>query len=191
VPPLHRQENAALGESLKIAATRGPRPLNANKFARMKPIRDTSAANDVPALLQVGALPIRLGNREPEIALLTSRETKRWVIPKGWPMKGMTNWAAAAQEAKEEAGIVGTLQKTPIGSFLYFKRRAAHFELCRVEVYALVYKRTLSKFREKGQREMRWFAIGQAVDRVEEPGLIALLRDLNVESLKKLASQNG
>src|SRR5271168_308516 len=85
---------------------------------------------------QVAALPIRvLAGGKPQILLLTSRETRRWVIPKGWPMKGRKPWEAAAIEALEEAGIEGRARKKSIGNFLYFKRRDAHFDLCRVEVY--------------------------------------------------------
>jgi 8-oxo-dGTP pyrophosphatase MutT (NUDIX family) len=73
--------------------------------------------------MQVGALPIRFVDGKPEVLLVTSRESKRWVIPKGWPMKGKKNWAAAAQEAKEEAGVVGRTQKKPVGEFVYPKRR--------------------------------------------------------------------
>jgi 8-oxo-dGTP pyrophosphatase MutT (NUDIX family) len=146
---------------------------------------ESTAANDVPALCQVGALPVRFENGRPEILLLTSRETKRWVIPKGWPMKGLKNWAAAAQEAKEEAGIIGKLGKKPIGSFLYFKRREAHFDLCRVEVYVLTYEKMLANYREKGQREAQWFSVDEAADRVAEPGLVALLRDLDTVILRK------
>jgi ADP-ribose pyrophosphatase YjhB (NUDIX family) len=115
---------------------------------------------------------------EPEILLLTSRESKRWVIPKGWPMKGLKNWASAAQEAREEAGVVGKTVKTPVGDFLYFKRRAAHFDLCRVEVYALMVEKLLRHFREQGQREARWFDLEEAARQVQEPGLAALLTGL-------------
>src|SRR3978361_1985023 len=101
------------------------------------------ASSSVPALLQVGALPIRFEDGRAQVLLLTSRETKRWVIPKGWPMTGGKQWAAGAQGAKEEAGIVGRIDKKPIGSFLYFKRRAAHFDLCRVDVYTLHYDKRL------------------------------------------------
>src|SRR3954471_18775087 len=109
----------------------------------MKPASHSSAVSELPALTQVGALPIRFEDGRARVLLLTSRETKRWVIPKGWPMKGRKNWAAAAQEAKEEAGIIGRIDKKPIGSFLYFKRRAAHFDLCRVDVYTLHYDKRL------------------------------------------------
>ena len=160
---------------------------------RMEPVGQTSSTNDFPALDQVGALPVRWENGEMQILLLTSRETKRWVIPKGWPMKGFKNWAAAAREAKEEAGVIGRPRKKPLGSFLYFKRRPARFDLCRVEVYVLDFEKRLDHYREKGQREARWFPIDEAASRVEEPGLIAMLRDLDVmprkSRRKKLAKE--
>ena len=141
---------------------------------------DASSPSYAPALLQVGALTIRAGaDGAPEALLVTSRETKRWVIPKGWPMKGKKNWEAAAQEAKEEAGVVGKAGKKPIGEFLYFKRRAAHFDLCKVEVYRLDFERWLDTFREAGQREARWFPLNEAADLVDEQGLAILLRGLD------------
>ena len=135
------------------------------------------------ALAQVGALPIRFEEGRPHVLLLTSRETRRWVIPKGWPMKGRKNWAAAAQEAREEAGVLGRTAKKPIGSYLYFKRRAAHFDLCRVEVFLMHYEKRLDVYREKGQRELRWAPLEEAADRVEEPGLAALLREIDAGAL--------
>jgi 8-oxo-dGTP pyrophosphatase MutT (NUDIX family) len=139
----------------------------------------TSSPTELPALRQVGALPIRLVDGAPEVLLLTSRERKRWVIPKGWPMKGKKNWAAAAQEAKEEAGVIGRTEKKPVGEFLYFKRQAAHFDLVQVEVYVLHYEKRLHAYREKGQRQARWFSPGDAAEMVDEPGLAGLLRELH------------
>jgi 8-oxo-dGTP pyrophosphatase MutT (NUDIX family) len=151
----------------------------------MIPEREALSTSSVPALLQVGALPLRFEDGRAQVLLLTSRETKRWIIPKGWPMKGRKNWAAAAQEAKEEAGIVGRTDKKPIGSFLYFKRRAAHFDLCRVDVFVLSFDKRLDEYKEKGQREARWFPIEEAAELVEEPGLAALLRNLDIVRFAK------
>ena len=136
-------------------------------------------------LLQVGALPLRFEDGDPLVMLVTSRGTRRWVIPKGWPMKGKKNWAAAAQEAKEEAGVIGKTFKQPIGEFRYFKRRAGQFDLCRVEVYFLGYEKRLESFREKGQREIGWFPLEEAAEVVEEPGLAALLLNLDLSPYYK------
>jgi 8-oxo-dGTP pyrophosphatase MutT (NUDIX family) len=73
---------------------------------------------------QFAALPWRISERGTrEVMLLTSRETHRWVIPKGWPMKKRKPAEAASQEAYEEAGLVGRIVgKRPVGSFHYAKR---------------------------------------------------------------------
>lgn len=86
----------------------------------------TAATPTTPAaqLTQIAALPLTVGDDgNVRVLLLTSRETKRWVIPKGWPMKGRKPYEAAAQEALEEAGVIGHTKKNPIGSYVYFKRR--------------------------------------------------------------------
>jgi 8-oxo-dGTP pyrophosphatase MutT (NUDIX family) len=158
-------------------------------FAELKPSLDATPRPFASGLLQVAALPIRFAEGELQVLLITSRETKRWVIPKGWPMKGKKNWAAAAQEAKEEAGILGKTYKRPIGEFQYFKARADHFDLCRVEVYVLGYEKRLEVYREKGQREARWFSLEDAAEAVQEPGLAGLLRNGDFSAYHKRAKK--
>ena len=142
--------------------------------------------------VQVAALPVRIDDAgNPRVLLLTSRETKRWVIPKGWPMNGRKPWEAAAQEALEEAGVVGRPCKTPIGSYAYFKRQTAHFDVCRVDVYLLAFTEQRKSWREKGQREAEWFGLDEAAALVEEPGLIKLLLDLHVKGVGEMKSRKA
>ncbi|MBZ6078641.1 NUDIX hydrolase [Microvirga puerhi] len=129
-------------------------------------------------LSQVAALPFRLKDGKVEVLLVTSRETKRWLIPKGWPMKGKKPYKAAAQEAAEEAGVKGEIRQTPIGHYEYWKRRTEHFDLCRVDVYPLAVSKQLKSWREKGQREAQWFDVEDAAYRVLEPALAELIRGL-------------
>src|ERR1700750_93851 len=86
---------------------------------------------------QFGALPWRIGDHGMrEVMLLTSRETHRWVIPKGWPIKGRKPAEVASQEAYEEAGLVGrVVSKRPLGRFYYEKRLAKKAILCEVRVF--------------------------------------------------------
>lgn len=140
-----------------------------------------SAFSTVPTAdrAQVAALPLTLGeDGVARVLLLTSRETRRWVIPKGWPMRGRKPYEAAAQEALEEAGVTGHAKKKPIGSYRYFKRLAGHFDWCQVDVYPLWVDKQRKTWRERGQRETRWFTIEEAAELVQEPGLVALLREL-------------
>jgi 8-oxo-dGTP pyrophosphatase MutT (NUDIX family) len=116
------------------------------------------------------------------VLLITSRETRRWIVPKGWPMKGLRDCDAAAREALEEAGVLGRVRKQPLGSYSYWKRQTGHFELCEVSVYLLEVESQLETWREKGQRELRWFTPEEAADRVDEPGLSTLIRSLQVEA---------
>lgn len=153
---------------------------------RMKSKAATQSASETPALLQVGALPVRVGeDGARQVLLLTSRETKRWVIPKGWPMKGRKPWQAAAREALEEAGVVGRARKKSIGNFLYFKRRATSLDLCRVDVYLLDFAKQLETWREIGQRETRWVALEEAAEMVDEQGLAAILRKIAATSISE------
>ena len=77
-------------------------------------------------------------------------------------MKGLKDHKAAAREALEEAGVIGTPGRDPIGSYLYWKRRERHFDLCRVAVYLLEVDRELEVWPEQNQRRRRWFGIPQA-----------------------------
>jgi 8-oxo-dGTP pyrophosphatase MutT (NUDIX family) len=100
---------------------------------------------------QIGALPLR---RDADgswlVLLVTSRETRRWVIPKGWPWPGTEDWIAAKEEAREEAGVLGNVQHDAIGSFTYQKRHANGPTLVRVAVYALEVISMLEDWPEKG-----------------------------------------
>ena len=129
-------------------------------------------------LSQVAALPFRIKDGRIEVLLVTSRETKRWLIPKGWPMKGKKPHKAAALEAREEAGVKGEVDDKPLGHYNYWKRRAAHFDLCRVNVYPLEVSKQLRSWREKGQREAQWFGVEEAAHQVLEPALAQLIRSL-------------
>ena len=67
--------------------------------------------------IQYAALPYRIEAGQVRVLLITSRETHRWVIPKGWPMNGLKPQDAAAVEAAEEAGLIGSIESQPLGSF--------------------------------------------------------------------------
>ena len=87
--------------------------------------------------VQYAALPVRHGeDGRLRVMLLTSRDTQRWVIPKGWPMRGREPSEVAVQEAFEEAGLVGTIvSKHPIGSYHYEKQLSLNRGiLCEVMV---------------------------------------------------------
>jgi len=125
--------------------------------------------------LQYGALPWRWGEDGLEIMLVSSRDTRRWIIPKGWPMAGRSGMAAAAIEAMEEAGLLGVISEEPIGHFHYAKRLSRRVDLCRVEVFALRVVRQRHHWPEKHERVTRWYPVAKAIERVSDPELRDLI----------------
>jgi 8-oxo-dGTP pyrophosphatase MutT (NUDIX family) len=108
--------------------------------------------------VQYAALPYRRKGKSPtEVLLVTSRETGRWIIPKGWPAKGKPPHKSAAREAREEAGVVGSVKRRPLGSFSYKKRlKSGKVVACEVQVFALKVKRQEARWLEKGERKLKW-----------------------------------
>ncbi|MBI1406761.1 MAG: NUDIX domain-containing protein [Caulobacter sp.] len=125
---------------------------------------------------QIGALPWRRRDGVLEVLLVTSRETRRWVIPKGWPMTGRSDPEAAAAEAWEEAGLKGLIVTAPIGAFNYDKRlKDGEFRECRVKVYPFEVTAERDQWPESGQRERLWVARDEAATLVQEPGLAKII----------------
>ena len=126
---------------------------------------------------QYAALPWRKAeDGRVHVMLITSRETRRWVIPKGWPMRDFDPGGAAAQEAFEEAGLVGELGRKPMGVYHYEKRlRSGRRQHVRVMVFPLKVLEERDIWPEMVERERRWATTAEAAGMVEEPELQALL----------------
>ena len=126
---------------------------------------------------QYGVLPWRLdGEAGLQLLLITSKERRRWVIPKGNPIPFFLNHESAAREAFEEAGVEGRLAAAPVGTYRYHKRRRSGASgPAIVTVYPLLVTREAADWPERGERERRWFALAEAAEAVEEPDLKALI----------------
>jgi 8-oxo-dGTP pyrophosphatase MutT (NUDIX family) len=139
---------------------------------------DMSSKTSVDLRRQVGALVWRFDEGVLKVLLVTSRETGRFVIPKGWPMKNIADSEAAAREAFEEAGVKGTIRARPIGHYNYSKIFGPGFALrCRVTVYAMQGSHIVSKWPEKSERKRYWMTLEDAAKSVHEPQLRDLIED--------------
>jgi 8-oxo-dGTP pyrophosphatase MutT (NUDIX family) len=128
---------------------------------------------------QCAALALREADGEVQVLLVTSRETRRWVLPKGWTERRHTAAAQAAVEAFEEAGIRGAIARKPIGSYAYLKRIEDGRTLpCKVDVFAMQAVEELEDWPEKSERQRRWFSLPEAAMAVEEGGLVTLMLQL-------------
>lgn len=133
------------------------------------------ALDGAQAQTQQGALCWRMRRGHIEVLLITSRDTGRWVIPKGWPAPGLDPSASAAREAWEEAGVEGEVASVPLGMFGYDKGRPGMAPLpCVVNVFALRVRRLASRYPERKERRRKWFAADKAAQKVAEPELRGL-----------------
>jgi 8-oxo-dGTP pyrophosphatase MutT (NUDIX family) len=113
-----------------------------------------------------------------EILLITSRETRRWVPPRGNAIPGLRPYESAAQEAFEEAGIRGGVQPQEIGTYRYGKRsRDGRVTPALVHLYPMLVTEEACAWPEQHERERRWFAPDAAAAAVDEADLAALIRD--------------
>jgi len=140
--------------------------------------------------IQYAALPYRLQGRQLQIMLITSRGTRRWVIPKGWPIDGLKPQDAAAQEAREEAGIVGQIADAPIGSYRYIKQlKGEYIQAVQVIVFPIRVEDQVPAFKELGQRTFAWFGYQEAANRIAEPSLRRLIRDFGANQAPGLIAR--
>jgi len=140
--------------------------------------KKTPASRKDAKQLQYGALPYRVtGTRGIEFLLITSRETGRWIIPKGWPIEGMKPAKTAAREAYEEAGVRGIVSTRPIGNYSYEKKLNARGRTvpCKVTVFALLVRRQRRTWPEVHQRRTRWVRPRRALSLISEEELRSLI----------------
>ena len=125
---------------------------------------------------QVGALPYRMAGAATSILLVTSRQTGRWVVPKGNLMIGKTPHEAAAIEAEEEAGVRGRISPLPIGEFQYAKILPDGSSVpALVTLFPLEVEQELARWKEIDQRRRQWFTAAEAAVLVEEVELGELI----------------
>ncbi|MSU78353.1 MAG: NUDIX hydrolase [Gemmataceae bacterium] len=119
-------------------------------------------------LRQAAALPFRRGR----VCLITSRNGRRWIIPKGWIEQGQTAGESALQEAWEEAGLTGALESEPIGSYLYEKDGRTY----HVVVFVMNVTSVAQDWPEREIRQRSWVSPTGFFDRIDDPGLVELVR---------------
>lgn len=129
---------------------------------------------------QFGALCYRVQRKKVQVLLITSRTTKRWIIPKGWPMDGRTPAEIAQIEAWEEAGVKGTSDGRCLGIFSFRKETEEFGALpCVAMVFAIEVTDLAEEYPESSERKRRWMSRKKAAKRVDEPELSRILLDFD------------
>ena len=135
---------------------------------------------------QIAALPMRWEKDGTlKVLMVTSRETKRWVMPKGWEMDGKKPWRAAEIEALEEAGAVGHIGREALGTYTYLKRLADGSAVpCEVRVFPMIVQKLRKDWKERKERKRHWFTPQSAAEKVHEAELSELLLTLTSKPKK-------
>ncbi len=133
-----------------------------------------------PKHLQVAALCTREGKAGKQVLLITSRDTGRWIVPKGWPIDGLDGPESALQEAWEEAGVSkADIEADPMGIYEYQKGLDHGMSVPVVtQVYLTKVRSLEDDYPEADERSRRWVSPQDAAELVDEPDLKAILRDL-------------
>lgn len=125
-----------------------------------------------PPRLQIAALCYRQGEKEPEVLLVSTRDSGRLILPKGWPEKDKPAFETALIEVYEEAGVIGKADPRPMGSFRSFKGLADGLRIrTKVLVFKVRFEKQLKDFPEAGQRERVWLPLSEAIEAAYEPSL--------------------
>jgi 8-oxo-dGTP pyrophosphatase MutT (NUDIX family) len=128
---------------------------------------------------QYGAILIRRNDDGTVgVLLITSRETHRWVIPKGWPMRKRKPSEVAVIEAYEEAGVRGhIIGRRRLGHYHYRKMLPSGAEAnLKVLVYPMAVDEQLDDWPERPERRTRWFSPPEAAALVAESGLARMIK---------------
>lgn len=123
---------------------------------------------------QSGVIPYRIREGKIEILLITSSSRKNWIVPKGWVEPFMSSVESAAKEAREEAGILGSLQAPAIGSY---RDRKLGFTYS-VEIFLMRVDKVLDEWAEASTRKRQWYSLSQASKRVKKAELKQMLEKL-------------
>jgi 8-oxo-dGTP pyrophosphatase MutT (NUDIX family) len=125
---------------------------------------------------QVAALPLRKRRGGAvDVLLITSRKKGKWLIPKGWPCRGMKDWEAAQKEALEEAGVRGKVSRRPLGRY---KRHDRLGTPILVKVFLLRVDQQAKRWAEHHQRRRKWLTPEQAARKVDNLKLGQVLQGL-------------
>ena len=150
-------------------------------------MRSVASVKRAPRV-QYAALPWRVSNGSLQVLLVTTRNTRRWIVPKGWPIAHHAPSECAAREAFEEAGVEGNIGAEPLGAFTYEKQlKSGEMVTCSVEVFPLAVARQRRAWPEKRARQTDWCSIEEALSRIAEPELRRIVAKL----MKKIGKSRG
>jgi 8-oxo-dGTP pyrophosphatase MutT (NUDIX family) len=130
-------------------------------------------------IAQSAVLGYRWTKAGPQMMLVTSKGTRRWVVPKGGVKSGLKAHESAAYEAFEEAGILGRVSRRCVGVYGYHKTNHKQGAYCTVKVYPMKVTDQLPDWPERRLRRREWVSFTVAAARVREKDLKKIIQSFH------------
>ena len=112
---------------------------------------------------QVAAICYRRVSSGVEFCFIKSSSGRR-IFPKGKVEEGERPWDSAAREAKEEAGVLGTVAQQPLTTFWYDRPKRGTHEL----VTAYLLEVVVSEVRSEKGRKPKWWDLEKALEKLSK-----------------------
>jgi 8-oxo-dGTP pyrophosphatase MutT (NUDIX family) len=123
--------------------------------------------------LRVGALAVRSHKGRLQVAIVTTRGSGRWIIPKGRRERGMEDHEVAALEAFEEAGVITSHSAHEPLQVCLKGRRKTH-----LMIHVLHIDRLLTRWPERRERHRRLVELEDLRKWIQSRRLRRAVRDL-------------
>jgi len=128
---------------------------------------------------QVGVIPYARVGQQITYLLITSRGTGKWIFPKGTLTPGADPRDLAAREAREEAGVAGTLAPEPLGTYRDWKSRNGGKRAIEVALYPMLVEEQFSDWEEAKQRHRHWVTFPDLRSLLKRHAIVDLAARLN------------
>lgn len=132
-----------------------------------------------PTETQVGAIPYALVGEQITYLLITSRGTGKWIFPKGTLLPGTDPRQMAACEAREEAGVAGSMAPEPIGTYRDWKKRDGGKIAIEVALFPMLVEEQFNDWEEAKQRHRHWVTFPELRSLLKRHAMVALVARLN------------
>jgi len=123
---------------------------------------------------QSAVIPFQKNADEIHIVVITSRNHKRWIVPKGIIEQDLSPQDSAAKEALEEAGVKGRVYSNVVGKYQYEKWGS----ICTVQVFPLEVQEILDNWDEREYRERKIIPLDEAKTLLTEKAFAEILETL-------------
>jgi 8-oxo-dGTP pyrophosphatase MutT (NUDIX family) len=134
-----------------------------------------------PMERQVGVIPYARVGAQITYLLITSRGSGKWLFPKGALAPNTDPRDLALREAREEAGVAGTIAPQPVGAYRDWKSRGSVKVAIEVTLFPMRVEEQFDKWEEATQRYRHWVTFPEVCALLKNDAVVGLVTQLNTQ----------